>query len=115
MVTIGDRESIFSRSFIIPVGEDAKFTVPLGSPEITFILRFLDDKDGGSPPMANWIYEANVFTITFSNWRNSLGAALQKTALLGDIGGKKFGFNVVNYAIAEVNFLTFELYNGGTY
>jgi hypothetical protein len=115
MITIGDRESIFSRTFIIPAGEDAKFPVPIGTPEIHVVLRFEELAPEKKAAETSWSLADGVLTIIFRGWKNGLGSSLTKPAKLGMIQDKPFGFNVVHHHLGTINSVSFELYLGGTY
>jgi hypothetical protein len=115
MITVGNREVLFNRSFIIPIGEEAVFDTPIGAPGIKIAIRF-DDNSSELSPGATWAFADKILRITFKGWKNSLGTALKKPAKLGDLGdGRPFGFNIVHYFIGEVHFVTLELYAGGTF
>jgi hypothetical protein len=115
MITVGNREVLFNRSFIIPIGEEAIFDTPFIAPGIKIALHF-DDNSSEPSPVANWAFTDQILKITFKGWKNSLGTALKKPTKLGDLGdGRPFGFNIVHYFIGEVHFVTIELYAGGKF
>ena len=116
MITIGNREVLFNRTFILPIGEEATFDTPIGPPGIRIVIKFESNPPDQGQPGATWVFADQVLRMTFKGWNNSLGTSLRKPAKLGDLAdGRPFGFNIVHYLIGEVHFLTFELYAGGTY
>ncbi|HEX4122165.1 MAG TPA: hypothetical protein VH619_16225 [Verrucomicrobiae bacterium] len=114
MTTVGDREVLFTQSFMIPGGEQAAFDVIKAGVKV--ILRFAENPIDPNKPATSSTFADNVLTITLTDFRNQQGTAFKNPRKLGNLGdGRPFGFNVVHHLFGTLNFVTVQFYAGGDY
>lgn len=112
-IQVGDRQLIFSETFLLADNEVAHIEVPLGSGSLAVRIRFEPSTNDAT---GRWRFENNVLIMDFSGWNNPLGVCLTKPARIGDVEEKPLGFTVAQQKVGQVNnLITLQFYIGGTY
>lgn len=112
-VQIGERELVFSATFLIADREVARFEVPVGDQRFPVRLQFIPSEND---PVARWRYEEGVLHLRILGWSSSVATSLAVPMQFGEVGGKTFGFTLVHQKVLPSNNLaTVQFLTGGTY
>lgn len=81
MIRIGNREVIFSETLLCPLNDSIDIGVKLPDESSLWSIKILFTesppiKGEKTKPTLNYMEEAGVWTFTFDNWANTLGATI---------------------------------------
>ena len=111
MIKVGDKEQIFSASFIAQDNEETVIDVPADSSTLTLSFTFVPGS--GETRDASWRGEGNTVKFTMSGWRNPLGTSLTEPTKFADLGNRKVYFGLAQYFIGtNVNLVHLFIYLG---
>jgi hypothetical protein len=99
MIKVGDKEQIFSASFIAQDNEETLVDVPAGEGKLT--LSFMFVPGAGDARDASWRGEGDTVRFTFTGWRNSLGTCVAEPTKFADLGNRKIYFSLAQYLIGD--------------
>jgi hypothetical protein len=111
---IGDRELIFSETFVIPFGGNARFDI--NSNATAFAIQ-LELTLGDGDPNAAWKLENDVFVVRLTNLRPNFGegGGILSPVKIGQIGTKPLGLVIAVQNLNKSHVVTVNLLLGGSY
>lgn len=110
MIKIGNKELVFSQTFLIPKSQEVWFTTNISGWNLKVKIDFKEGKKQEIKVLPVEDY-ANIILI---NWNSSLGTALVEPGLLGSHNdGRKLYFMCSNFRIGETNKFDIQLLLGG--
>ena len=114
---VNGRELLLRESFLIKDNEEVEIKTEFGGQPLKLTIRFVKS---GSPvqtkPRIDWDTSTpGTIKFTATDWGNPVGTAVSEPIRLGEIGGKLFGFQLVQWRIGITNRVDFFLFVGGEY
>src|SRR5712664_2826246 len=114
MIHIGDKQLVFSETFLLSDDEVALFEVQVSSTNTVKVSLLFSPEPSES--MARWNLEDDILKLSFQGWRSPLGMCTQQPVRLGDVDGESLGFAVAQRLVGQkINLVTLQIYRGGSY
>jgi predicted cation transporter len=111
MIKVGDKEIVFSETFIIETGDGAGGMTQVHDIPVGIVLVF----KSAMPPLGpkySFNIKENIIHFEFTNWVN---AATKHPVHIGKVGDIPIGFMMTHQRVGEVNLVHFQLLSGGKY
>jgi hypothetical protein len=113
MIRLGDKELVFSTSFMLAGDELASFEIPIDGEQLRLDLKFIPG--ASSEREGRWNFSDGVIHFEFVGWRNSIGTAVSEPQKFGEIGDRRLYFQMAHYLVGEVNVVHFQLLLGDSH
>jgi hypothetical protein len=120
LIKIGDKELVFSETFIVQENEFAQIQVPMPKdvPLLRVRIRFRRrDRPENKPGMIFWNTDDEGLLIDCVGWESNLASVLTNTKKIGEfpqVGKVGLWFSAIKSSEAAFT-VTFQVYVGGTY
>lgn len=111
MDKIGNRDIVYSGSFIVPAGESVWITADAEGWIVKFNIQF---DNSGTERSVTIEPQSDHVKVIFKKWDNAIGTATVSPAPLGTHNnGKQLSFMATNYLIGNTNSFQIQILLGG--